>query len=886
MSVKTLAETPDSSKYASLPHPGTKAAYIDLRENRDALFTEFSNGTVKDNFNERYSEIIDDYFRLSLQESKTGQGLFKKKIPLALVAVGGYGRRELCIYSDIDILILFGKKIPADAKLLTGELFYPLWDLGLEIGYGVRTIKDCIRLGHKDYEVLTSLLDARFICGDSPLYLNMAGLLQKKVTGKESDKFIRWLQDRNAMRMVNFGDASHLLEPNLKDGIGGLRDYHHILWMAKSLFNISGLKELEQLGKLSYQEYDELIRVINFISNARNHLHFISKRKNDRMNFAYQEEIAKRLGYKKDGKAPAVEQFLEELHSSMESIKILHRSFLFGHAVKRTPRKIYVDLEDIRHGLHLHQDEIAYNSAKVILDDPSILMRIFEISSKYGVILTMDARRFTREFLSLVDDRFRSSEKIFRGFLNILNGPYTVTILDQMFDTGFLDSYIPEFGRVRGRVQFDAYHIYPVGRHILEAVSFIKNISKEKDVLLVDTFNDIKNKEALLLATLFHDIGKTGKEHSKRGARIARGILERVNYPKESIEEIAFLVEYHLFLAETATRRDLNDEKIIIQSARRIGTIERLKSLFILTWADSMATGPNVWNEWTANLVKELYFKVLHILERGELATPDASQKIDRLKRQLKRLTSAALTPAEFDYFFETMPQRYKLNTPAAEIVHHIEIVKDLKSRLIKEESPFIFEFRENSFGGYWEVSFVSGDRPGLFSDIAGIMALNNINILNANIYTWQDGTAVDIFCVTKPLDEINPDETWGRINRDFALKISGRLSLTGRLLEKSAPVAGIIQKPAKPTEVNIDNASSDFFTLVEVFATDRIGLLYIITRTLFDLHLDIRIAKIGNKGDQSADIFYVTDFDGQKIEDESRIDEIKNALIKELEER
>lgn len=884
MSVKTLAETPDFSKPASLAHSGTRAAYINLRESRDALFTEFSNGTVKDGFQERYSEIIDDYFRLSLQESNTGQGLFKKKVPLALVAVGGYGRRELCMYSDIDILILFGKKIPADAKALTGELFYPLWDLGLELGYGVRSIKDCIRLGHSDYEVLTSLMDARFICGDSPLYLNMVELLQKKVTGKESDKFIRWLQDRNAIRMVNFGDASHLLEPNLKEGIGGLRDYNHILWMAKSLFNTGNLKELEQLGKLSYQEYDELTRVVHFISTARNHLHYVSSRKNDRMGFTFQEEIAKRLGYKKDGKTQAVEQFLEELHSSMESIKILHRSFLYGHAVKRTPRKIHVELEDIRHGLHLHQDEIAYNSAKVILEDPSILMRIFEVSSKYGVILTIDARRFTREFLSLIDDRFRSSEKIFKGFLNILNGPYTVTILDQMFDTGFLDSYIPEFGRVRGRVQFDAYHIYPVGRHILEAVSFIKNISREKDMLLIDAFNDIKNREALLLATLFHDIGKTGKGHSKRGARITRGILERINYPGEPAEDIIFLVENHLFLAETASRRDLNDEKIIIQSARRIGTTERLKLLLLLTWADSKATGPSVWNEWTANLIKELYFKVLHILERGELATPDASQKIDRLKRQIKRLTTGALTPTDFDYYFETMPQRYKLNTPAAEIVHHIEIVKELKSRLLKEESPFVFEFRENSFGGYWEVCFVAKDRPGLFSDIAGIMALNNINILNANIYTWQDGTAVDIFYVTKPLDEINPEETWSRINRDFAMKIGGRLSLTGRLLEKAAPVAGIIHKPAKPTEVNIDNASSDFFTLVEVFSTDRIGLLYIITRTLFDLHLDIRIAKIGNKGDQSADIFYVIDFDGQKIEDEPRISEIKDALIKELE--
>ncbi len=885
MSAISRAERLDSQKSDTLDFRGRKAAHIGLKESRDALFADFSNGTVKEKFQESYSEIIDEYFRISVQESKAGQELFKKRIPFAMVAVGGYGRKELCLYSDIDILVLFEKKIPSGAKRLTEELFYPLWDLGLELGYGVRTNKDCIRLGHNDYEVLTSLMDARFICGDSTLYLNMVESLRKKVIEKESGKFIRWLQDRNALRMLNYGDTSHLLEPNLKEGTGGLRDYHHIIWMAKSLYDILSVKDLEYLGKLSSQEYSELTGAVKFISLIRNHLHQFSKRKNDRLIFVYQEEIAKRLGYTKEGKTAAVELFLEELHASMESIKILHRSFLYGHAVKRTAKKVNVEPRDIKHGLHIHQDEIAYNSTTAIIENPAILMRIFEVSSKYGIPLTMDARRLTKESLSLINDEFRKSEKIFTGFLNIINSPNVIETLDQMFETGFLDAWIPEFGEVRGRVQFDAYHIYPVGRHMLEAVSYLKKITKEKDIILVDTYADIKNKELLLLATFFHDIGKTGKGHSKRGAKISRGILERVKYPAESIDEIHFLIENHLFLAETATRRDLHDEKIIIQSARTIGTTERLKSLYVLTWADSKATGPGVWSDWTSNLIQELFFKVLHILERGELATPDTSQKNIKLKKQIKKLTAGFLNMEDFEYYFEAMPPRYKLNAHAAEIVHHIEMVEMLKKRLAKGEViPFIFEFRENTIGGYWEVCFVSKDRPGLFSDIAGIMALNNINILGANIYTWRDGTAVDIFYVTKPLDDINPHKTWHRIERDFALRVDGKLSLSYRLSTKAAPVLGKIQKPEKPTEVNIDNSSSDFFTLIEVFSTDKIGLLYSITRTLFDLHLDIKIAKIGNKGDQSADIFYVTDFDGQKLEDEPQIIEIKNALLHRLE--
>lgn len=885
MSANNLAGKLDSESTEPLDTIKIGSAHIDLKASRDDLFTRFSKGKIKEDFQEEYSEIVDNYFRISIQESKTGQKLFKSKIPFSLVAVGGYGRRELCLYSDIDILVLFNKKIPSDAKQITEELFYPLWDLGFELGYGVRTIKDCIKLGHSDYEVLTSLMDARFLCGDSPLYLNMIENLQKKVVEKESFKIIRWLQDRNKLRMINFGDASHQLEPNLKDGIGGLRDYHHILWMAKSLYDIRSTKDLEYLGKLSYQEYDELTQEVLFICYVRNHLHLISKRKNDRLNFVYQEEIAKLLGYKKAGKKAAVEQFLERLHSSMESIKILHRSFLNSHAVKRPAKKINIDLQDIKQGLHLHQDEIAYNSATAILADPTILMRIFKISARYDIKLTMDARRLTKEFLSLIDDEFRGSEELFRNFLYILSSPNAVGALDQMFETGFLDAFIPEFGDIRDRVQFDAYHIYPVGRHILEAVSYIKNITKENNLLLLDTYADLKEKEVLLLATFLHDIGKTGKGHAKRGVRIAKNLLERVNYPVDLTEEILFLIENHLFLPETATRRDLNDEKIIIQSARKIGTIDRLKALYILSWADSKATGPKVWNDWTGNLIQELFFKTLHILERGELATPDTSDKINKLKRQIRRLTTDFLSKEDFEKSFDVMSPRYKLNTTAAEVVRHIEMLEELNSRLAEGESnPFVIDAKENEYGNHWEVSFVAKDRPGLFSDIAGVMALNNINILTSNIYTWGNNTAVDIFSVTKPLDDFNPQETWKRIERDLKKRINGKLSLSYRLSRKAEPGVGTSNKPVKPPEVNVDNTSSDFFTLIEVFSTDKVGLLHLITRTLFDLHLDIRIAKIGVKGDQSADIFYVTDFDGQKLEDEAQIDELKNALLHHLE--
>jgi len=856
-----------------------------LRSARENLVSDFLEGKISNSFQTDYSEIMDYYFRLTVQESKTGQSLFKKGIPFAMIAVGGYGRKELCLYSDIDILILFNKNIPHQAKALTEEVFYPLWDIGMELGYGVRTIKDCLSLSKDDFEVLTSLIDIRFVCGDSPLYLTLTEELQKKVIRKSAKSFVRWLYDLNKVRMNAFGDASHLLEPNLKEGIGGLRDYHHILWMAKAFLNLRDPEELEQLAKFSPDEHKDLKDCVRFIHLVRNHLHQLSRRKNDRLNFEYQEKIAKRLGYKNQPKFPAVEQFLGRLHSGMESIKTLHRSFLSIHAPQHRAETDNIIPKEITKGIHLLDNELGFASNTSILNDPLLLMEIFEHGCRLGIPLSLEARRQVKNFLYLVDDDFMGSKRALQGFLNIINGRNTVDTLDQMFETGFLDSYIPEFGLIRDRVQFDAYHIFPVGRHVLETTANLKNLSKEKDLFLFDTFADIKNHERLFLAGLFHDIGKTGKGHARRGAQVAGNILGRMGYEEKGIEEITFQIANHLLLAETATRRDLEDEKIIIQTARTMGEIDRLKALYLLTWADSKATGPRAWSEWTANLVQELFFKTLHILESGELATPDSSQIISKLKSKLRRKTGDNINHADFERLFDMMPTRYKLSTPAEEIMRHMEMMlrfeKEAENR---NPAAFMLDVMEDRQGGYWQVSFVGKDRPGVFSDIAGVMALNNINILSTNIYTWRNGTAVDIFRVTRPLDPIHPYETWEKVNALLKNTFSGKISLPYRLSQKAAPsILSEDGTPKRPPEVVIDNKSSDFFTLVEVFASDRIGLLFLITRTLFDLKLDIRIARTGVKGDQIADVFYVRDLDGQKVEDEDRVNEIKNSLLYQL---
>jgi [protein-PII] uridylyltransferase len=307
--------------------------------------------------------------------------------------------------------------------------------------------------------------------------------------------------------------------------------------------------------------------------------------------------------------------------------------------------------------------------------------------------------------------------------------------------------------------------------------------------------------------------------------------------------------------------------------------------LYLLTWADSRATGPRAWNSWIANLVQELFFKILHILQRKELATPHASKKVNKTRSEVQRLAAGRIGPQALEEFFDMMTPRYLLSTGSNDIVHHLSLVQQLNKQLRHEESSaFILDAKEQTPDGYWEVTFLAKDRPGLFSDLAGVLALKNLNILSANIYTWRDGTVIDIFRVSSPLDPIHPEDTWEKVRRDLDNIFKGKLSLAYRLGQKATPsILSERKKPSRPPKVIVDNESSDFFTLIEVFADDRVGLLYKITSTLFELRLDIRIAKIATKVDQIADVFYVRDLEGQKVEDEDRLKEIKEALHYQL---
>ena len=853
-----------------------------LRENTENLISDFIK-RKSPNFIRRHAQVLDDYFFESFESSRLGPKMGMEKNPYAIIALGGYGRKEQFIHSDVDLLFLFEKYVPDKAEHLIQEFVYPLWDIGFEVGHATRSLKECVKLAIDDIEVLTSLLDARFVCGMSLLYSSLMEHLRKRFKNKHSTKVIKKLIDISQSRHECFGDSSYLLEPNLKEGQGGLRDYHTMLWIARLKSNLKQFRDLEYYGFLSHDEFQAMRQALEFIGNVRNCLHHLSGRKCDQLYFEYQIKMADALKFgKKNGQQP-VERFLSKLHSQMEFLKQQHLVFLYELGLfKRVRRSRSALKHTLIKGLEITKNGmINFVSSEDILHDPNLLMKIFEESATLNIPLSAESKRLVREFSFLVDEEFSSSVLNLESFERVLAKPSsTFNVLNEMLNTAFLIRFIPEFKEISDRIQYDEYHLYPVDRHLLRTVQNIKRFGTSEGIseypLCSDIYNRLKKRNLLLWAALLHDIGKgeTGVSHSISGAEIARSILLKKGYTTEDIETVSFLIKEHLLLIKTATRRDLNDEETAIACARKIKGIDRLKMLYLLTVADSMATGPKAWSDWTATLLRDLFFKVSNVLEKGELATREAVEAVEKKKAGVLGAAINHYAENDMETLFDFMSPRYLLYTPSDSIMEHIELYKNMGT------ADFIWNVTKTTDSNTRTVTICAQDRPGLFSKIAGTFTLNGLDILDAQIFTWRNNIALDIFEVKPPLDQIFEKERWQQAEAHLKSALSGNLDLKTALEEKIT-----VYRPAKryvkgrPHQINVDNDSSSFFTIIEVFTYDFPGLLYTITDALFRCGIDIWVAKIATKVDQVVDVFYVRDFDGQKVDLPDQVEKIKTTI-------
>ena len=853
-----------------------------LREETGPLISGFLEETEPD-FIKKHARILDDYFRQCFENSMVGPRMAINKNLYAVIALGGYGREEQCIHSDVDLLFLFEKSVPEDAEDLVREIIYPLWDIGLDVGYATRSIKECLNLALEDVEVLTSLLDARFICGMSPLYSALMEKLGNRITSRRSNKIIAALIENNRQRHRYFGDSAYLLEPNLKEGQGGLRDYHTMLWIARIKSNLRQFRDLEYHGYLSHDEFESLRKSLQFIWNIRNRLHHIAGRKCDQLYFEHQASLAATLKFRKENGQQPVEKFLSQLHGHMEFVKQQHLIFLYelGYASgskRKTKTKKFTTVKGLKVS---GEGMLNFVSSEAILKSPGLLMKIFEESARLKIPLSIEAKRLAREFKYLMDNKFISSLENVQSFDQILAAPTpTFNVLNEMLNTGLLTRYLPEFKDIENRIQYDEYHLYPVDRHSLRAVQILKSFGlKEgapKAPLCSDLYKELKNRRLLLWAALLHDIGKgaPGESHSKTGAKIVRRALSKRGFKDKEIETVSFLVEEHLVLFKTATRRDLYDEETAIFCARIIKDARHLKMLYLLTVADAMATGPKAWNEWTAALLKDLFFKVLNILEHGELATREAVTGVEEKKKKVLSSGFELHPKQELETLFNFMSPRYLLYTSAEDILEHIKLYQNIGA------DDFVWRVVKTPDSNSRTVTICAKDRPGLISKIAGTFTLNSLDILNVQVFTWRNNIALDIFEVKPPPDRIFEAKTWERAAKQLRSALADELDLTAALSENmNVYRSGKLRPGHRPHKIVLDNNSSSFFTIVEVFAYDFPGLLYSITDALFRCRLDVWVAKISTKVDQVVDVFYVRDFDGQKVDSPDQVAAVKAAI-------
>lgn len=861
------------AKKIDLSHPR-----LVFKNRRDGLLAKMDQTNAMD-FIKQHAALVDEYFLSSFAQSAVGPQMGIMRNPYALIALGGYGRAEQCVYSDIDLLFLFEHKVPPEAEELVRETVYPLWDLGLEVGHATRSIKECVTLARQDYEVLTSLLDGRFICGMSPLYHQLMERLRVKLINIKPTKIIDWLIEANKERHARFGDSSYLLEPNLKEGQGGLRDYHTMLWIARIQSDIKQARDLEYYGYLSNDEFQSLTSALNFVWDVRNQLHRLMGRKCDQLHLENQTKLADVMKIKGFNGHLPVERLLGDLHGNMEFIKQCHGIFIYElDQKKRLKRKNKALKETHVVGLKFNRGLLNFVSPEAILKDPLLLIRIFVESAVHKAPLNAEARRLVKEFAEkAAEPWFRSSSEVAAAFEKILMRPtQSFDVLNAMLNTGFLGSYIPAFKAVVNRIQFDQYHLYPVARHLLLALRLLKSIVSDKegerDVFARQLYQEIRNKRVLFWAVLLHDIGKgePTSGHSERGARMAREILVEKGLTPADVEAATFLIEEHLLLFETATRRDINDEETALLIARRIAKPERLKMLYLLSVADAMATGPKAWNDWTAALMRSLFLKALNTLERGELASRRAVRIIEEKKERILTASSSKEERERNEQLLKYMSPRYMLHTHSQEIPQHINLYRQLK------EADFVWRIEKSADEQTRTVTLCAKDRPGLLSKIAGTFTLNGINILGVHLFTWRNNTALDIFEVQAPVDPLFEDERWQRVAANLQRALEGELDLAAALARKSGDFKSIQPyTKERPQQVTVDNETSSFFTIVEVIAWDFPGLLYRITDALFRCRLDIWVAKIATRVDQVVDVFYVRNFDGEKVdrpEDEAHI--------------
>ncbi|CCJ08551.1 [protein-PII] uridylyltransferase [Methylocystis sp. SC2] len=809
---------------------------------------------------------------------------------LAIVAVGGYGRGTLAPGSDIDLLFLVPYKQTPWGESVIEAILYILWDLRQKVGHATRSVAECMRQARADMTIRTTLLEARFILGNAELFSEFRESFDREIARSDAREFVSAKLAERDSRVMRAGASRYLVEPNVKEGKGGLRDLNTLFWIAKYVYRVREAKELVAAGLFTAAELSLFERCEEFLWRVRCHLHFATGRAEERLAFDVQTTIARRLGYHDRSGLSPVERFMKHYFLVAKEVGDLTAIVCAALEEKQAkPRAIFERfLQPFRRrrsrgpqgDFIVDHDRISIVDADVFKRDPVNIIRLFWMADHHGLPLHPDALRAVTLSLRLIDANLRANKEANRLFLEILlSRNMTEITLRRMNETGVLGRFIPEFGKVVAMMQFNMYHHYTVDEHLLRAVGGLSDLEAgrmpEHQQLVDEILPTIVNRKVLYLGLFLHDIAKGRKEdHSRAGMEVARSLCPRLGFTPGETESVAWLVEHHLTMSSFAQSRDLSDRVTIENFAAIVQTMERLKMLFVLTVCDINAVGPGVLDAWKAQLLRVLYWETEVVLGGGHSAV-DRKSRVAAAKAELR-----AALPEWSDEAFDAYAKRhypaYWLKVDVARKLRHAELLRQMNGA----SAPLATAVELDRTRGAVELTVVAPDNPRLLSIIAGGCAAGGANIVDAHIFTTADGLALDTIFFSRAFD-FDEDEMRraGRIAGLIARALRGEVVVSEELRARAKTHLPTDAFSVAP-EVVVDNSLSNVYTVIEVSGLDREGLLFELTNAISRLNLNIASAHIVTFGERAVDAFYVTDLTGAKIASPQRQAAIKRQLL------
>ena len=805
---------------------------------------------------------------------------------LAIFAVGGYGRAEMAPHSDIDLLFLSPWKLTSWAESVIESMLYILWDLKLKVGHASRTVRDCIRLGREDYTIRTALLEHRFLTGDGSLASELQTALWSELFDGSGTDFIAAKLAERTRRHEKHGGQRYVVEPNVKEGKGGLRDLQTLFWIAKYVNGVQDAAELVDRGTYTREEFEGFVKAENFLLAVRCHLHLIAGRAMDQLTFDVQVEVAARMGYQDRAGRRAVEYFMQAYFRHATRVGELTRILLttLEADYKKAPPTLvglFRRRRRIRPGYAIVQNRLSYADEAAFLADKLNLLRIFEEALRTGYLLHPDAMRTVRANLKLIDDQMRRDPEAVRLFFDLmLKHADPDRALRRMNEIGVLGAFLPEFEPIVAMMQFNMYHHYTVDEHTIQCISNLARIENgslaEELPLCTRILKEGVNRKVLFLALLLHDVGKGRPEdHAVIGARIARKVCARFDLGRQDSETVEWLVRYHLLMSDMAQKRDLSDPRTVRDFAKAVRTKKRLDLLTVLTTCDIRGVGPGTWNNWKAQLLRALYSQTAFALENG-LEALNRETRGNEAKRALREALShwdKKALRTETGRHYDTYWQGLGTSSHVA----FAHMLRDFDNGSIR------IDIEDDENRDATRICFANADHPGIFSRLAGALAMVGAGVVDARTYTSKDGYATAVFWVQDgdghPYDHHRIPRLKAMIDKTLRGEVIAREGLESRDKIKKRE-----RDFRVPTNIAFDNDGSEIYTIIEVDTRDRPGLLHDLTRVLADANISIASAVIATYGAQVVDTFYVKDMFGLKIYSPSKQATLERKLREAIE--